>query len=99
MDFLVEFQIKMPPDYDAELLADLLKEERQRAAEISATGFFKRIWIVPCQRARVAICTARDAAELHETLFRLPAMKWNECTATALIECDAGSPICMPGED
>lgn len=98
MDFLIEFKINTPQE-DPAKFGDLLKKERERAAEINATGFFKHVWIVPCQRARIAICTAKDAAELHETLFSLPAMKWNDCTATALIECDPGSPICMLSED
>ena len=97
MDFLVEFEIRVPPDYDPELLADLLKRERTRAAEISASGsFFKMVWIVPCQRARITICSAADAQELHGTITSLPAGKWNEYQATPLIECDVGSSICIP---
>jgi muconolactone delta-isomerase len=96
MDFLVEFEICLPPDYDPELLADLLKRERARAAEISAGPFFKSVWIVPCQRARIAICSAADAQELHETLHSLPAAVWNEYQVTPLIECAEGSSICIP---
>jgi muconolactone D-isomerase len=96
-DFLVEFQICIPPDYDPELLADLLKRERARAAEISAQGdFFKMVWIVPCQRARISICSAADARELHETFSSLPGSKWNTYEVTPLIECGKGESICIP---
>ena len=97
MDFLVEFEIRIPPDYDPALLADLLKRERTRAAEIAASGnFFKMVWIVPCQRARICICSAADVQELHETISSLPGAKWNKYKVTPLIECDIGSSICIP---
>src|SRR5580692_10419670 len=97
MDFLVEIEIGLPPDYDPKLLPDLLKRERTRAAEIAASGdFFKKVWIVPCQRARIMICSVADAQELHETISSLPAVKWNEYQVTPLIECDEGSSICIP---
>jgi muconolactone delta-isomerase len=97
MDFLVEFAIGVPPDYDPKLLEDLLKRERARAAEIAAAGnFFKHVWIVPCQAARISICSARDAAELHATFTSLPAAKWNSYQVTPLIECASGAPICIP---
>lgn len=97
MDFLVEFEICIPPDYDPALFADLVKRERARAAEIAAIGtFFKMVWIVPCQRARISICSAADARELHDTYASLPAAKWNKYEVTPLIECDKGSSICIP---
>lgn len=97
MDFLVEFDIGIPPDYDPGLLADLLKRERARAAEIvSSTNFFKMVWIVPGQRARISICTADDAKHLHETFFSMPGSKFAQYRVTPLIECPAGSSICIP---
>jgi muconolactone delta-isomerase len=97
MDFLVEMQMCVPPDYDPELLADLTRRERARAAEIAASSsFFKEVWIVPCQRARILICAAADATELHEVFTSLPAMKWSEFQVTPLLKCDIGSSICIP---
>lgn len=97
MDFLVEFEICIPPDYDPTLFADLVKRERARAAEIAAAGnFFKMVWIVPCQRARISICSAADAQQLDATISSLPAGKWNKYQLTPLIECDKGSSICIP---
>ncbi len=96
MDFLVNIEIKVPPDYDPELLADLLKRERPRAAEIAATGFFKKVLIVPCQPSSIMICSAKDAGELHDTINSLPAVRWNDYEVTPLIECEPGSSICVP---
>lgn len=96
MDFMVEFEIGIPPDYDADLLADLLRRERERAAEISARGdFFKMVWTVPCQRARIGICTAASAEELQDTFASLPGMRWNNYETTPLIPCAPGSAICL----
>jgi muconolactone delta-isomerase len=97
MDFLVEFEICIPPDYDPDLRTDLIKRERTRAAEIAASGnFFKMVWIVPCQRARISICSAADAQDLHATFSSLPGMPWNNYQHTPLIECDKGASICIP---
>ena len=97
MDFLVEMEICYPPDTDPELLAEQSKHERARTAEISSSrNFFKNVWIVPCERARILICSATDAADLHATFASLPVFKWAKLQATPLVECDVGSSICMP---
>ncbi len=96
MDFLVEMEIGMPPDLDAEMVADLTRRERARAAEISAAGnFFREVWIVPGERSRIMICTAPDAASLHETFVSLPAFPWSKFKVTPLIGCEPGAPICV----
>ena len=97
MEFLVEMEICYPPDYSPELLAEEGKHERARTAEISATrNFFKTVWIVPCQRARILLCSADDAADLHGTFASLPVFKWAKLHATPLVECGKGSSICIP---
>ena len=96
MDFLVEMKIELPPDYDTELAADLARRERERATEIATSGeFFKEVWIVPGQRARIMICSAADVATLDATFASLPAVKWCKLEATPLVVCEAGSPICV----
>jgi len=97
MDFLVEMQLEVPPDYDPVLREDLGKRERARAAEIMASSnFFKWVWIPPGQKARIMICSAVDAVELHETISSLPAMPWAKFEVTSLVACEVGAPICMP---
>ncbi|MBG6118491.1 muconolactone delta-isomerase [Sphingobium sp. JAI105] len=97
MDFFVEMEIGFPPDYDPEKLAEITRKERERASEITAAGtFFKEVWIVPCQRSRILICTADDATQLHETFASLPAWRWSKLQATPLVECAVGASICIP---
>lgn len=96
MDFLVEFDICIPPDYDPVKAADLQQRERKRAAEIAGQGnFFKKVWIAPCRRSRIAICSAPDARILDETFNSLPAAKWNKMSVTPLIECSTNPTICI----
>ena len=95
MDFLIEMEVGGPSD--PEVFAELAKKERAAAAELTARGdFFKEVWIVPCQRARLLICSAKDAADLHETFNSLPGTKWNKLQATPLIERKLGESICIP---
>ena len=95
MDFLVEMEIILPTD--PEVLADLTKRERARAAELATSGnFFKEVWIVPGQRARILICSAADAREFHETFTSLPGFMWSNLQSTPIIECEVGTSICIP---
>lgn len=96
MDFLVDMEICFPPDTDPTLLADITQRERAHAARISTKGhFFKEAWIVPCRPARILICTAADATELHATFASAPAFPWSKLEATPLVACDIGTSICI----
>lgn len=100
MDFLVDMELCIPPDCDPDVAEDISRRERARAAEILASGnIFKMVWIVPCQRARILVCSAASAAELHQTFSSLPAMPWSKIRVTPLIERDVGSSICIPTRD
>ena len=92
MDFLIEMEVGGPSD--PEVFAELAQRERAAAAALVERGdFFKEVWIVPCQRSRLLICSAKDAADLHETFASLPGTKWNKLQATPLVECELGSSI------
>ena len=47
MEFIVHLQVTWPPENDPEHLARLVKEEHERAVELAAAGFIKRLWRVP----------------------------------------------------
>jgi muconolactone D-isomerase len=95
MLFFVEMELMVPPDYDPELRKQLVTEERKRAAEITGSGFWKYQWVVPGRRARINICSAEDAAKVHETYASLPAFKFTDLKVSPLIECPVGEPIAM----
>ena len=96
MYFIVEMEIAVPPDLEAEKLAELTRRERDRAAEINGQGnFFQQVWVVPGQRSRIMICTAADAAELHNTFQSLPAFPWCTFKVSPLIMREPGAPISL----
>ena len=96
MDFLIEFDICIPPDYDPVKAADLQQRERARSREIAAQGdFYKKVWVAPGRRSRIAICSAPDALVLDQIFASLPAAKWNKTTVTPLVEWTGDATICI----
>lgn len=84
MEFLVEIEINMPPDFDAQRAEELRKAEAARGIELYKDGTIRRIWRVPGRRANVAIWQAPDATALHQALSSLPFFPWLDIKVTAL---------------
>jgi muconolactone D-isomerase len=86
MDFLVEIEVRLPPDTDPARKAELIKAEAVRAKELAAQGTIYRLWRVPGRWANVGIWCADDATALHEAISSLPLYPWLEVDVTALAE-------------
>jgi muconolactone D-isomerase len=84
MEFLVQMQINLPPDHDAEDAARIRGAEAARAAELLDAGAIVRIWRVPGRTANVGIWEAADATELHDLLASLPLAPWMDITVSPL---------------
>lgn len=84
MEFLVRTITRVPPGTDAEVIARLRAEERQRADELRAAGALQRLWRVPGKWATVALYEAADPAALHEIVTSLPMWPYNEVDVEAL---------------
>lgn len=78
MEFLVEIDVRWPPDGDAAERDALVKAESQRSAELAAKGILKRVWRVPGRWANVGLWEAPDATALHEAISSLPFYPWLE---------------------
>ncbi|MGE0240805.1 MAG: muconolactone Delta-isomerase [Parvibaculaceae bacterium] len=76
MEFLVEIDVNLPPDFDAGKAEDLRKAEARRGVELYEAGTIRRVWRVPGRRAAVAIWEAPDATALHAALASLPLFPW-----------------------
>lgn len=72
MDFLVEIDIRLPPDLAQDRRDELLKAEGARGAFLAQTGILRAIWRVPGRLANRGIWSAPDATALHEALVSLP---------------------------
>jgi muconolactone D-isomerase len=84
MDFLVQIQVRFPPDMTEAQLADIMERETARGRELQAAGTIVRIWRVAGKRAKVGIWRAETGDELHAALTSLPAFPWLELSVTPL---------------
>jgi muconolactone D-isomerase len=94
MDFLVEIDVRLPPETDPGRKAELIAAEAVRAKELSAKGTISRLWRVPGRWSNVGIWCATDATELHEAVSSLPLYPWLDVHVTPLAEhpSDPGAP-------
>ena len=86
MDFLVEIDVKLPPDLDETRRASLVADEFARGSELAEQGLLRAIWRVPGRLANRAIWTASDATELHAALASLPLWPYMDVVVTPLAE-------------
>ena len=84
MEFLVQIQVRFPPEMTPEQLADIMQRETVRGRELQEAGTIVRIWRVAGKRANVGIWKADSGDELHAALTSLPAFPWLELSVTPL---------------
>ena len=84
MEFLVEVDVRLPPDLADARRAELLKAEVERGTQLSEAGTLCAIWRVPGRIANVGIWTAADATALHDALVSLPLFPYMDVTVTPL---------------
>jgi muconolactone D-isomerase len=72
MEFLVRFEIKIPPELDGEKYDEIMAEEKRRGDILWSTGRLVRIWRVPGRRASIALYDFPDATELHAEMSTFP---------------------------
>jgi muconolactone D-isomerase len=76
VEFLVEIDVRWPPEGDPERRAKLVAAEARRAAELADAGVIKRVWRVPGQWKNVGLWEAPDATALHDAIASLPFYPW-----------------------
>jgi muconolactone D-isomerase len=86
MEFMVHIKNTFPADGSKELLAQLVKQEGERAAELAANGIIKKLWRRAGQKSNVGIWVADDATQLHSALSSLPFFPWLEVEVWPLAE-------------
>ena len=84
MEFLVEIDIRMPPDLDQVRRAQLLEAELARGTALAEAGLLRAVWRVPGRLANRAIWSAPDATALHEALISLPLWPYMDVSVTPL---------------
>jgi muconolactone D-isomerase len=84
VEFLVQIQVRFPPEMTSEQLADIMQRETVRGRELQEAGTIVRIWRVAGKRANVGIWKADTGDELHAAITSLPAFPWLEASVTPL---------------
>ena len=84
MEFLVEIEVRLPVDLDAENRAALQEAEHARGRALAEAGILRAIWRVPGRAANRAIWSAADATALHEALTSLPLWPYMDVAVTPL---------------
>jgi muconolactone D-isomerase len=83
-EFLVEIDVRMPPELSEARRAQLLDAERVRGAELIAAGVLREIWRIPGRAANVGVWRAEDATALDAAIASLPCHPWMDVRVTAL---------------
>ncbi|HST40779.1 MAG TPA: muconolactone Delta-isomerase family protein [Conexibacter sp.] len=83
-DWLVEIDVRLPPELDPARRAELLEAERVRGRELLAEGSLREIWRLPGRSANVGVWRAEDATALHAAIASLPCHPWMQVRVTAL---------------
>lgn len=84
MEFLVNIEIRWPPDADEQRKEGIFERELARGQELARQGVMKRLWRVPGRWANWGLWEAEDATHLHEALRSLPLWPWMDITVHPL---------------
>ena len=84
MLFMVQMDIAIPADFDADEAARLKSEEKDRFQELQAAGIWRHIWRVVGKYANVSIFDVESNAQLHDLLIGLPLYRFMTMEVTAL---------------
>lgn len=87
MEYLVEMTTHVPPGTPESEVDAVRAREAIRARELAAQGRLLRLWrppLAPGEWRSLGLWSARDAADLDETLGSLPLRPWMNIVATPL---------------
>lgn len=87
MEFLVEFDVNVPPDAPAGEVERRMAAEAAAAAVLGEKGILVRLWkpaTQPAQATAIGVYRADSAAQLSDLLRALPLADWMQTTVTAL---------------
>jgi muconolactone D-isomerase len=84
VEFLVEIEIRLPPDLGEARRKELVDAELARGAALAEAGILRAVWRVPGRFANRAIWSAPDATVLHDALTSLPLWPYMDVSVTAL---------------
>jgi muconolactone D-isomerase len=84
MLFLVQMEVRLPPDMPAAEADALRARERDLAQEIQRSGRWPHLWRVAGRYANVSVFDVVSPDELHDLLVSLPLFAYMDIEVTAL---------------
>jgi muconolactone D-isomerase len=84
MLFMVEMEVRLPPDMDPAEADDLKARERDVSEAIQRDGRWPHLWRVAGRYANVSIFDVDSVDELHELISSLPLFPYIDARATPL---------------
>ena len=84
MLFMVEMDVRLPPEMNPVEANELKAVERARAEELQREGAWRHLWRIAGRYANVSVFDVESPSELHELLTGLPLYPYMNVTVTAL---------------
>ncbi len=87
MEFLVEFELKVPPGTPATDIEQRERAEESAAAKLAAEGHLVRVWNRPLAGGNgkiLGLYQAQSESRLNDLLGALPLYEWMNITVTPL---------------
>lgn len=84
--FLVQIDVRLPPQMPEDERMALLARERARGFELKDAGLIEHMWRVPGRLANAGVWRTRSATELHDALASLPVWRWTKVSVTPLAD-------------
>ncbi|MCJ2181992.1 muconolactone Delta-isomerase [Novosphingobium sp. 1949] len=84
MLFMVEMDVAIPLDFDADEAAALKAREKAYSQDLQASGVWRHIWRKAGLYSNVSIFDVADNAALHDTLMALPLYPFMTMKVTPL---------------
>ena len=84
MLFMVEMDVNIPLDFDAEEAAKIKAAEKAYFQKLQASGAWRHIWRKVGLYSNVSIFDVESNAALHDTLMGLPLYKFMTMKVTPL---------------
>jgi muconolactone D-isomerase len=84
MLFMVQMDLTVPLDYDADKFAVLKQAEKEKFQELQKAGTWRHIWRVVGLYSNVSIFDVESNAQLHDILTALPLYPFMAIKVTPL---------------
>ena len=84
MLFHVRMDVRLPPDLDPDVRADLLAREKAYSQNLQRAGTWQHLWRIAGEYANFSVFDVDSVDELHEIISNLPLFPYLAVKVTPL---------------